>query len=655
MSSIMLALILFVDLIAIYLSVRLMHQDRDWRESILASAVIWGTLVALSTERMGFFHAIDRRSVTIFWGIVLAVSLGLILRRRRDFRRFSQKPKVEGALSWVMLGVIAIYLGVTFLVAIIAPPNTNDSMQYHMSRVMHWIVNRSVDFFPTPSDRQLWMPPFAEYAILHFQVLAGNDRFANLVQWMSMFGSVIAASLLASRLGAGQKGQLFAALFAVTLPMGVLQSSGTQTDYVAAFWGICFSYFAVAESVRFVSGPDKSLAWNSVFLALSLGLAMLSKGTAVVCVIPFLAWLLIALVWKKQWKTALSLAALGLAAMIVLNGSLWTKNYRTFGNPLGPATGHLGSTVFTPSALFSTGLRNAAMQMAFDTGPANKALYLAAQKTHEVLGIDINDPRTTLGVYRIRHSVHEDFAGNNWHFIFTALATVYVFVLFSKHLFRRGFADTHDGPSTGHEGFSDKLPLFYAVTVLLSYLLFSALFKWQDTASRLLLPWFILASPLAGWVFNRVHHYLQIAVIILIALSSLTVLVSNPSRPLMAAGQNESILTASRTRTRFNNSPEIMDGYISVAVTARDLECKSFGLGLDSKTSEYLIWAILSPSGEDLDKVEHLVALDETARYATPGFHPCAILCNICSAAREKGYLPLLDRGSLQLFVEPAP
>jgi hypothetical protein len=295
------------------------------------------------------------------------------------------------------------------------------------------------------------------------------------------------------------------------------------------------------------------------------------------------------------------------------------------------------------------------MQMAFDTGPANKVLYLATRKIHEALRIDINDPRTTLGIYRIRHSVHEDFAGNNWHFIFSALATIYAFVVFSKQLFRRGIAGKRDNLFPDRDVFFNKLPLFYAITVLLSYLLFSALFKWQDTASRLLLPWFIIAAPLVGWVFDGIHRYIQTGVIVLLALSSLTVLVSNPSRPLIVSGQNGSILTTSRTNTRFNNSPEIMNGYISVAVTARDLECKSFGLGLDSKTSEYLIWAILSPSGENLDKAEHLVALDETAPYATPGFRPCAILCNICSVARDRGYVPLLDRGSLQLYIEPAP
>lgn len=643
----MLALILLVDFFAIYTSLWMMHRDRDWRESALVAAVIWGTLIALSTEALGFFHAIGPWTLVAVWLAVLAVCLSIISRRWHESPFGFQRPQVEGGAAWFMFGVIALYAGMTFLVAILAPPNTNDSMQYHMSRVMHWIVNRSVDFYPTPSDRQLWMPPLAEYVILQLQVLAGSDIFANLVQWLGMFGSVIGASLIASRLGAGQKGQLFAALFTVTLPMGVLQSSGTQTDYVAAFWGICFVYFAIAESIRFVSADGASISINSVLLALALGLSILSKATAAVCAAPFLVWLLVALVTKRKWKLAVTLAVLGLAAMLLLNGSLWMKNYRTFGNPLGPATGHLGSTSFTPAAVFSTGLRNAAMQMAFDTGPANKALYLVTLKIHEVLGIDINDPHTTLGTYRIRHSVHEDFAGNNWHFILASAAVFYVLVIYAVRLYRR---KTGDG-----SGSSGHLPFFYAVTVLLSYALFSALFKWQDTDSRLLLPWFPLAAPLVGWVFDRTNRYIQLGLVLLLVLSSLTVLLSNPSRPLIDTGGNGSILTTPRHTTRFNNSPEIMNGYISVVATARDLECKSFGLSLDSSTPEYLIWSVLSPSGKDLEKVEHLLALDETVRYATPDYRPCAVICNICSVARDMGYVSLLNRGSLQLYVKPAP
>jgi hypothetical protein len=96
-----------------------------------------------------------------------------------------------------------------------------------------------------------------------------------------------------------------------------------------------------------------------------------------------------------------------------------------------------------------------------------------------------------------------------------------------------------------------------------------------------------------------------------------------------------------------------MNSYISVAVTARDLKCQSVGLALDSSTPEYLIWSIWSPSGQNLKQVENLLALPETGSYATPGFRPCAVICNICKLARDMGYEKVLDRGSLQLFVQP--
>jgi hypothetical protein len=499
------------------------------------------------------------------------------------------------------------------------------------------------------------MPPFAEYAILHFQILAGNDTFANLVQWLSMFGTVIGVSLIASSLGADQKGQLFAALFAVTLPMGVLQSTSAQTDYVTAFWGVCLVYFVVSESMRYASEATGRLSFNSVLLALAFGLGVLTKGTFIAGAVPILLWLLVVLIWKKNWKTMFGLMLFGLSALLLLNGSLWWKNYRTFGNPLGPAVATLGSTVFTPAAVFSTALRNASAQMAFDSGPANKILYLFTQKAHAILNIDISDPRTTLGEYRIRHSVHEDFAGNNWHFIFSSAAIIYVFVVFVGHAYRRWAERGMNEHSSKTGGLSFYVPLFYAITVALNYILFSALFKWQDTDSRLLMPWFLIATPIVGWVFDRINRYIQIGIVILLALSSLTVLVSNPSRPLIATGENKSILTASRTTTLFNNSPEIKDSYISVAITARELDCKSIGLELDSNTPEYLIWAFLSPSGQDLQKVENLLAVPETLQYETPGYRPCAVICNICSLTREKGYEKVYERGSLKLYVQPTP
>jgi len=50
-----------------------------------------------------------------------------------------------------------------------------------------------------------------------------------------------------------------------------------------------------------------------------------------------------------------------------------------------------------------------------------------------------------------------------------------------------------------------------------------------------------------------------------------------------------------------------------------------------------------------------LLALPQTARYQTPGFRPCAVICNICGVTQSLGYVPIYDRGSLKLYGPPSP
>lgn len=84
------------------------------------------------------------------------------------------------------------------------------------------------------------MPPWAEFAIIHFYVLSGGDRLSNGVQWISMLGNLTGVSLIAKQLGGTKESQLLAALIAASLPMGILQASSTQTDYVVTLWLVSF-------------------------------------------------------------------------------------------------------------------------------------------------------------------------------------------------------------------------------------------------------------------------------------------------------------------------------------------------------------------------------------------------------------------------------
>src|SRR6185369_10694518 len=58
------------------------------------------------------------------------------------------------SLTILLIGVIGFILCATLATALLYPPNTWDSMTYHMPRVMHWITNANIGFYPTANSRQ---------------------------------------------------------------------------------------------------------------------------------------------------------------------------------------------------------------------------------------------------------------------------------------------------------------------------------------------------------------------------------------------------------------------------------------------------------------------------------------------------------------------
>src|SRR5439155_14043743 len=96
------------------------------------------------------------------------------------------------------------------------------------------------------------------------------------------------------QLGAGPRAQALSALFCATIPMGILQATSTQNDYVLAFWLVCLAFTLLAA----LAEPANPLYLIGV--GASLGLALLTKGTAYVLVgPPLLIFFLIPLVRRR--------------------------------------------------------------------------------------------------------------------------------------------------------------------------------------------------------------------------------------------------------------------------------------------------------------------------------------------------------------------
>ncbi|MCJ7567342.1 MAG: glycosyltransferase family 39 protein, partial [Anaerolineales bacterium] len=303
------------------------------RGAFLGAAVVWGVLVTLTLETLSLFNAISKLWLGFAWGAAFLGIIWIIGRSDshraayRALKRSHQRIPRPGVLILIGMGTIVVAL---LVIAIVSPPNNADSLLYHMTRVMHWAQNRTLDHYPTAYHHQLAMPPWAEMAILTLRIFWGDDRFANLIQWFSLIGSAVGVSALAALLGARFRGQLLAAVFSLSIPMGVLQASSTQNDYVAALWLVCLAYFVLLSKKRQLDRIEQ------LIMAGAVGLGMLTKVTFYIYAFPWLVWFLFSqrfLADRKKFVFAFTLMTL---LVVTLNLGYWSRNLSTYGTPFGP-------------------------------------------------------------------------------------------------------------------------------------------------------------------------------------------------------------------------------------------------------------------------------------------------------------------------------
>jgi len=580
-------------------------QVLGWRGSFLLAAVLWGFLMTAITEVLSLLRWLDFWSLLAAWGIVLLLLL-LILAfgSRKEFGLRHNLHHISISRFELALLVCVFLVVVTIgVIAWVAPPNTQDSMTYHMSRVIHWIQNKSVAFYPTHILRQLHQNPWSEYAILHFQILNGGDRFANFIQWFSMVGSIVGVSLLAKELNASIRGQIFAAVVCATIPMGILQGSSTQTDYVVSFWLVCFVYFAI------LLRKEANLLY-ALGTGAALGLGILTKSTAYIFAFPFLVWLVLSTV-KVRLSIKMPLIALALMFAFVTNLGHYARNYDLYGNPLGPGQESsdlvYANETYSVSAVTSNLIRNVGLHLGTPVNRLNAALVNAISLLHKLIGIAPNDVRTTWGgkEFYIPFSAHEDTAGNLVHLILITIAII-------LYVFQR--------PREREAG-------LYIFSLTLAFLLFSVYLKWQPWNSRLHLPLFILCAPFIGLIISRTRDNkianLCMALLIVVALPWVFL---NSSRPIL--GKN-SIFTTSRIEQYFINRPSLLSPYLESAQILSDLHCSDIGLVIGIKDWEYPLWILLRENTGEIVRIEH-VNVTNISQWLYSGnyhdkFNKCAI------------------------------
>ena len=572
------------------------------RQGFVYAAVVYALCLVVATETLSVWNVLQFETLLAWWAGLTVLS-ALYLWWYGD--RQATGRMLHGAWmafrgSWVELSAVVVILATVLMIAVVAPSNTWESMAYRMARVMMWIQQGSVSHYPTSYLAQLFSPPFVEWNVLHFQILSGSDRFANTVEWLALGGCGIGASLIARELKQTFPVQVLAAVIAVTLPMGLLQGSSTQSNLAASFWLMTFALCAM----QYVNGPS---ACSVVCGGLSLGLALLSKGVAYPVALPLAATLfLYGMSMQKGYRPRVKLACAAVVIVVVamaLNGGHYARNWDLFGHPVHPGPNvhsHVNEQI-NVSVLWSNLVRNSALHWGVPSDRINDVTLGAVRR---LFGDTIDTiPGTTLGVplfqAGIPFRIHESFTGNFLHFWFLAASLCGVL------LFGRRFQ-------------ASALTVFFALAVAVGAFSFCGLLQWEQWNSRYHTPLFMLGAPIVAtfvaqfcssvkpWsrFANTGSRCVRIVAATFFVLS-IPWVIAHELRPLYAA-DGQSIFSTDRREGYFKDNPMIFQPYVDSVNFIAAISPREVGLYAKSPIYEYPLWVLLKERLSEMPRLEYV-------------------------------------------------
>jgi hypothetical protein len=587
------------------------------RSAIVYTAGSISLFIIFWFEILGSFSAITNVALIILWSICL---LGLLWLVWRNNLLAGTYPKLAkwwksvnlGKFDKLILGFVGLYLVVTFLIAVISPPNNMDSLQYHLTRVIHWIQNGSFRYYPVAYLSQLFYPIGAEALLLNTFMLSGGDALLNLQQWFFMFFSLLLVSLIARNLGAGNQGAWMGVACLISLPAGILEATSTQNDYVTTFWVLALVFLVMKIRAQ-------GAAWIEViFTGIIVALATITKVGSYPFVAVLLIWLAVILLRNRKIKQALAYGLVIGAIALSINIPGWYRSFEAFSHPFGETSyinEHINK-VKTPGDLVISPIQHLALNLGTPFTGVNESIETGIIDLCGMLkasDCSVAAPGEW-GFRMIGLSNHEDSAGNPLH-LFIFIIAIFLFLLKKKDYSNRTIAS------------------HYLLVVILSFLLFCWVISVTTFMGRLQLPFFAMTAPFIGLVLEKNGKGLVRFVMILVLVCGLPWLLFNRTRPIIGLTPDvtlvKSVFVETRSTLLFANFPEVEEEIRHVTSETLKSGCKNISLKIDSRDPEYFFMAYLQPWRNHL-QIESVAGNRLLDQYKNPDFKACAQICSIC-------------------------
>lgn len=548
------------------------NKKLNHNAGIIKSFLVLCSILVLATETLSYFNLLNAVNIIVFWCLFLFFLIFCLFKLRFSLKKFVYKKIIFlihlfaslTLFQKLIIGFISTSLITLFIQGIVYPPNNWDSLTYHLTRIMHWVSNESVDHFPSHVLRNLYQPPFSEYFVLNINLIMGNDYLSNSIELLFLVFCLICINLILKKFKISLTNRLIIIFLTITIPSVLLQASTTKNDIICAFFILSTIFFSinVIENLKID---------NFVFLGLSIGLGMLTKGTFYLFCSPILALLLIILLQKTIKEKSIDVlykGALTVILVLSLNICHFYRNFQINNDILNIdvqeekmySNSKMNATLFLSNIIKNSGLH------------LTNSLDSFIKYTHtDILKTPLNNYETNyLNINYSSQTItttHEDLVPNSYHFIIIIIA--FIFFIFLYFLSKE---------------FKKKSYLFILLIIIFQILIFNGFLKWQPWHTRLHIPIFITSMLFLGIIMekNKLYKKLILFTMPIAVFGFYFNCIYNNIRPFITNIRytKEIYVTDSRYKKYFANQLYLYQDYAKIMNFVDEKNIKSIGLEL---------------------------------------------------------------------------
>lgn len=456
---------------------------------ILYSYIVISSLILVVANFLSAVDAYNCFFVSSFWAVILMLVSGVIAYVIYCNHPERKRIHVFGN-SWLHCGKYSVFASLVLVLAIIVcifralsyPPENVDSLVYHLPRAFYYYKN-GIHNIPSEYVVMNYSAPASEIFLSHIFVLTGgNDFLCNLMQTSAYFISIIAGYRICRTMELSSRACVLCALVMGALPISILQGATTQNDLLCA----CYVLLAICECMEILKRLDvskmKDSLWHYISLGLCIGLAINTKITTGIVLLPFAIAFIVKHIKEKRFILPVVSVII---PMIAVNIPYWYRNFTDLNGDflaLGPST---YMSAKQPIGI-SDYIGRIVMALFFCCGGSNRSinsiLLESGQSIYKAIGASEFDD---WGYYFIEDRANHNSQPYGVFFLIILISVIFVIVL-------------------------HKELRWYGVSSMAAIVLVFISIPFKLSISRYVLPAVAVSVPLIGVAVNNVKNRITV-------------------------------------------------------------------------------------------------------------------------------------------------